>query len=57
MIILPVFIGPSAYAQKVVSEHGFALINIAIQTAYGDELSLTVEVAKTSRQRAKGLMG
>lgn len=57
MIILPFFIGPTAYAQKAVSDHGFALVNIVIKTTYGDELSLTVEVAKTSRQRAKGLMG
>ena len=43
-------------AQDDVSAHGFPLGTIQIQTAYGDTLSLKVEVARTSRARAKGLM-
>ena len=46
----------TASAQDDISPHGFPLGTIHIQTAYGDTLSLNVEVARTSRDRAKGLM-
>lgn len=57
LIIFSHLIGSTAYSQKAVSDHGFPLTNIAIKTANGDELSLIVEVAKSSRQRSQGLMG
>ena len=55
--LLSLFIGHPALAQKAISDNGFPLATIHIKTAYGDEVSLVVEVAKTARQRAKGLMG
>ena len=44
-----------ARAQSLVSEHGFDLAPLHIETANGP-VALIVEIADTSKQRAKGLM-
>ena len=57
IIIIFIISAPlTALSQDDVSAYGFPLATIQIQTAYGDTLSLDVEVARTSRDRAKGLM-
>ncbi|MGC6517904.1 MAG: DUF192 domain-containing protein [Candidatus Puniceispirillaceae bacterium] len=44
------------YAQQRLSEHGFPLFQLRIQTQSSEILSLRVEVARTSKHRSKGLM-
>lgn len=43
-------------AQKALSDHGFAITAITLETPSGERLSLIVEVASTHEERAKGLM-
>ena len=47
---------PVSFAQSRVSDNGFALGRIVLQTQQGDTLSLVVEIAATRAERARGLM-
>ena len=50
------FVSFDAMAQRTLSEHGFALGSLKLRTPSGELISLVVEVAATSSERAKGLM-
>ena len=54
-----ILIGATAnvQAQKAISDHGFDLATIHIETKAGDGLSLVVEIADSAALRAQGLMG
>lgn len=58
LIVFCVYCGLAmpANAQKAMSDNGFPLQAIRIDTQAGETLSLIVELAKTSRHRTKGLM-
>ena len=47
----------TSFAQKAVSDHGFELATIHLDTKAGGVVSLVVEVADTAAERAQGLMG
>ena len=46
----------TSVAQKAVSDHGFDLATIHLDTKAGDIVSLVVEIADTAAERARGLM-
>ena len=56
-VMMLISLSATLFAQKAVSDHGFALATIHLETQAGDTLSLVVEVADTARKRAEGLMG
>jgi len=55
-VMVLVGLSTSTFAQKAVSDNGFALATIHLSPKSGDILSLVVEIADTSAGRAQGLM-